>query len=46
MFEKYLTHVSYDSDRSNLASFRTSYHKLLIEYGRYTTPKTPVAESL
>ena len=46
MFEKYLTHVSNDSDRSNLARFRTSCHKLLIEYGRYTTPKTPIAERL
>ena len=46
MFEKYLTHVSNDSDRNNLARLRTSCHKLLIEYGRYTTPKTPIAESL
>ena len=46
MFEKYLTHVSNDSDRSNLARFRTSCHKLLIEYGRYTTQKTPIAERL
>ena len=38
MFEKYLTHASNDSDRRNLARFRTSSHKLLIEYGRYTTP--------
>ena len=44
MFEKYLTHVSNDLDRRNLARCRTSSHKLLIEYGRYTTPKTPVAE--
>ena len=42
MFEKDLTHVSNDSDRSNLIRFRTSCHKLLIEYGRYTTPKTPI----
>ena len=46
MFEQYLTHVSYDLDRSNLARFRTSCHKLLIEYGRYTTPKTPIAKRL
>ena len=46
MFEQYLTHVSNDSDRSNLARFRTSWHKLLIEYGRYTTTKTPIAERL
>ena len=46
MFEKYLTHVSHDSDCSNLARFRTSCHKLLIGYGRYTTQKTPVAERL
>ena len=35
MFEKYLKHVSNPSDRSNLARFRTSSHKLRIEYGRY-----------
>ena len=49
MFEKYVAHVSNDSDCSNLARFRTSYHKLLIEHGRhgrYTTPKTPIAERL
>ena len=46
MFEKYLTHVSNVSDRNNLARLRTSCHNLLIEYGRYTTPKTPIAESL
>ena len=46
MFEKYLTHVSNNSDRINLSRFRTSCHKLLIDYGRYTTPKTPIAERL
>ena len=46
MFEKYLKHVSNPSDRSNLARFRTSSHKLRIEYGRYTVPKTPIAERL
>ena len=46
MFEKYLTRVSNDSDRSNLARFRTSCLKLHIEYVRYTTPKTPIAERL
>ena len=46
MFEKYLTHVSNDLDRSNLARFRTSCHKLLTAYGRYTVPKTPIAERL
>ena len=46
VFEKYQTHISIASDRSNLARFRTSYHKLLTEYGRYTTPKTPIAERL
>ena len=45
-FEKYLKHVSNYSDRSNLARFRTSSHKLRIEYGRYTIPKTPIAERL
>ena len=45
-FEKYLKHVSNSSDRSNLARFRTSSHKLRIEYGRYTIPKTPIAERL
>ena len=46
MFEKYLKHVSNPSDRSNLARFRTSSHKLRIEYGRYTVPKTPITERL
>ena len=47
MFEKYSTHVSNDdSDHSNLACFRTSCHKLLMEYGRYITSKTSTAERL
>ena len=46
MFEKYLTHVSNNSDRRHLARFRTSSHKLLTEYGRYTTPKTPIADRI
>ena len=46
MFEKYLTHVSNDSDCSNFVRFRTSCHKLLIEYGRYTTPKTHISERI
>ena len=46
MFEKYLKRVSNPSDRSNLTRFRTSSHKLRVEYGRYTVPKTPITERL
>ena len=46
IFEMYLIHISNDSDHSNFARFRTSCHKLLIEYGKYTIPKTHIAERL
>ena len=46
VFEKYLRHVSNDAYHINLARFRTNCHKLFIEYGRYTTPKTAIAERL
>ena len=41
-FEKYLTHVVNAHDRINLTRFRISCHKLHIETGRYTIPKTPI----
>lgn len=46
MLEKYLKHVSVDADRRNLSRFRTSSHRLQIEFGRYTVPKTAVSDRL
>jgi hypothetical protein len=41
-FEKYLSVVNSDNDRVSMTRFRTSNHKLQIEIGRYTIPKTPI----
>lgn len=41
-FEKYLSLVNSVMDRVSLSRLRTSSHKLHIETGRYTTPKTEV----
>lgn len=46
MYEKYLSCVSNDSDRRNLSRFRTSSHRLQIEVGRYTVPKTLAMDRL
>ena len=40
--EKYLDNIKELSNRSTLARFRISAHKLEIERGRYTIPKTAV----
>jgi hypothetical protein len=41
-FEKYVSVVNSDTDRVSMTRFRTSNHKLQIEIGRYTIPKTPI----
>jgi hypothetical protein len=40
--EKYFDNIKELSNRSTLARFRISAHKLEIERGRYTIPKTAV----
>ena len=42
--EKYLVNVRNFSIRSQVAKFRLSNHRLAIETGRHTTPKTPKEE--
>ena len=43
-FEKYLLYIVNDNERFNFTRFRTSCHRLHIETGRYTIPKTPIEE--
>ena len=44
--KKYLQSVVDHNDRISLTRFRTSCHRLQIEIGRYTVPKTPVNDRL
>ena len=46
MFEKYLSTINNVNDRISLTRFRTSSHRLQIEAGRYTIPKTPISERI
>merc|ERR1712240_795106 len=43
-YEKYLVNVRNFSIRSHVTKFRLSNHRLAIETGRHTTPKTPKEE--
>ena len=43
-FEKYLTEIKNVSDRIQIAKFRLSNHRLMIEVGRHNRPKTPPEE--
>ena len=45
-FEPYLNSIKNPLHRSALAKLRTSSHKLMIETGRYTSPKTPELKRL
>ena len=44
--ENYLIHIKNVQDRFSLARLRTSSHKLHIETGRFTIPKTDVASRI
>lgn len=41
-FENYLVNICNENDKYNMSRYRTSNHRLQIELGRYTIPKTPV----
>lgn len=43
-FENYLSNIYNDNERFNMTRLRTSNHRLHLETGRYTTPKTPINE--
>ena len=44
--EQYLSHVKNNGHRKAMSRLRISAHKLLIETGRYTNPKTPRQERI
>ena len=46
-FEKYLSNMyNNDNERFNMTRLRVSNHRLHIETGRHTTPKTPITERI